>query len=1146
MALNGFGRSHKEVIKLLEKYYCWRGTLKEYIEMVCNKQGTCIEERAKILDIRFMEYQRLLSDCVITCTCSEQLLPDFVKFCNAHRSQLNAPQMNLNLKVMEKSSQRIEPCVSTPIWDFLLSIIGTDLMLHIFETLSLFIKMPKGCLLQLCGVPVQKLTQRNCQHEADYFLFQDLQKTRDIITLKRNRETYTSSNLSPMLDSLCHSKINESSTKNTRFTALKRKHKVAFSSLSSGQSNSPLHPNSSLQADNYISNLANQENPSKRQKTFHQHQILMKSQAVLAEDSSFQQQRYGIEHCSLQKKKESSQDPSHKAYNVSRTGSLENENKCVFINLKDCASKPLFWRSLVSTDVGSKATNSNSKTNENISEMRKRLHEENFPGEAEFNLSCKKQMRKSDDNENQVLSGNLKKTEIIRQQYSKAFDLNARLKAMTSMCDSSSSDLDGETIASRLMYFILTKSSQDINNVRKEFQANRSSIRSDPDKTINDSSRTERGCRSRPTLKSKKGKELKDSIIILDDSDESVFGSKKTRHGLKSKQSSLRRKYFSGGKKRQNNLEDLSADPVKLAYDCSRTKDSLTRNKKPVKKQEKEVLDLIIVDDDSDESIYDCSGSLIASQDNGDKSVYNSSRSDQSLSKQMSENEIAGKLQDPFIVLDDSDDESCDSDETKYDSRSPEHGSQNKQAPENQKEEDLENSIVILDDYDKSYDSDKTTYDSSTPDHGLKIKQLPKNQKEEDLENSLVILDDYDKSEDSGKTTYDSSTSDHGLKIKQLPENHKEEKLLDSVTDQTDFAEINDSSRTKHDLKSKQDAFVMQTDPIATTFDSSRTKHGLKSKQVSENEKERELVGPFIFQDKLEAMNCLKRNQIPEHIQEKEEDRQKSILTKTARNVPSQNQRILTATSATENRTNAVAICGASAEKRAKTISFFLSNVMYSSHISEQLKARHILNNVKDSNKGARELAVCIFFEPKPKAAKTQSFADKGKENNNRYAKYKNKVGGWLDQYTKNRDKTRGCLDKYGKDKNKARGWLNTTAVGNNDQRRGGLDKTVVDDIEQEPKEPKLPRNLQRSLTILRDFIHKFKNFELGTVLRKICPRAKATKIHKKICRKFRINRRLTSKFSNTTGFNAGQKIYYRSALLDYTPPRKVCTYRSV
>eukprot|EP00794_Sanderia_malayensis_P007418 gene7418-8238_t len=179
--------SHKVVLQLLKEFYSWQGTLKEYLQHFVHVQNVDLERQCAILNEDCKEYSELLANTIVTCERSEDLVPksgvSFSVFCHldeiiykvigdfCKRNKQRDHVLSIGCSLIRPESkyrvanQNYEcsfpnsnvSFISTSAWEHLFNNIGCDMMVHLLSKLSLFLKMPNGCLVQLSGRPVERI-----------------------------------------------------------------------------------------------------------------------------------------------------------------------------------------------------------------------------------------------------------------------------------------------------------------------------------------------------------------------------------------------------------------------------------------------------------------------------------------------------------------------------------------------------------------------------------------------------------------------------------------------------------------------------------------------------------------------------------------------------------------------------------------------------------------------------------------------------------------------------------------------------------------------------------------------------------------------------------------------------------------------------
>ena len=181
-------KQHGPVIDLLDEFYCWKSTLKEYLQYVFMTYNIDQEKQDDILRVNDIKYVELLEETIIACNCSVPVVPGRLDLFSVYGTQTD-----LLYKIIENRCKNSRPeehvislgnslaghdsknghminsfivqcdypnsmftVLSLHVWKLLMEKIGCDLMFYILDRMSLFSKMPKGCLVQICGkiVPI--------------------------------------------------------------------------------------------------------------------------------------------------------------------------------------------------------------------------------------------------------------------------------------------------------------------------------------------------------------------------------------------------------------------------------------------------------------------------------------------------------------------------------------------------------------------------------------------------------------------------------------------------------------------------------------------------------------------------------------------------------------------------------------------------------------------------------------------------------------------------------------------------------------------------------------------------------------------------------------------------------------------------------
>lgn len=189
-------KQHGPVIDLLDEFYCWKGTLKEYLQYVFMMYNIDQEQQDNVFKENDIKYAELLQDTIVACNCNVPVVPDKLDLFSVYLKQTD-----LLYKIIENRCKNSRPeehvislgtslighdsknehminslivqsdypnsmftVLSLTLWKLLLKKIGCDLMFYILDRMSLFAKMPKGCLVQICGKIVPSLEPKTSDH----------------------------------------------------------------------------------------------------------------------------------------------------------------------------------------------------------------------------------------------------------------------------------------------------------------------------------------------------------------------------------------------------------------------------------------------------------------------------------------------------------------------------------------------------------------------------------------------------------------------------------------------------------------------------------------------------------------------------------------------------------------------------------------------------------------------------------------------------------------------------------------------------------------------------------------------------------------------------------------------------------------------
>ena len=189
-------KQHRSVLELLDQFYCWKSTLREYLEYVFLLNNVDEKSRKAIFNDDSNGFKKLLNDTIICCGCDVDVIPVALKlfdtFCYQHELVKRVIEVNCRKKkeaehvlsrgfsTCKHDSKRerlpdsfgiqidhpntITSYICSEIWKDLCARIGCDLMLHILQNMSLFHKMERNNLYQVTGTIVDKSKVKDRNH----------------------------------------------------------------------------------------------------------------------------------------------------------------------------------------------------------------------------------------------------------------------------------------------------------------------------------------------------------------------------------------------------------------------------------------------------------------------------------------------------------------------------------------------------------------------------------------------------------------------------------------------------------------------------------------------------------------------------------------------------------------------------------------------------------------------------------------------------------------------------------------------------------------------------------------------------------------------------------------------------------------------
>ena len=192
-------KDYRSVLELLDRFYCWKSTLREYFEFVFLIHS--VNEKS-LKDIFKDENNRLdyvLDGTIICCGCDVDVIPRALKLfdsfcyqkdlvrrvveakCQSRTQMENVISRGFSLCKHDSKRERLfgsnaiqidHPNTMTSymcseVWEVLCARVGSDLMLHILQNMSMFHGVSKSNLLQVTGTVVDKSKMLSDNHKCN-------------------------------------------------------------------------------------------------------------------------------------------------------------------------------------------------------------------------------------------------------------------------------------------------------------------------------------------------------------------------------------------------------------------------------------------------------------------------------------------------------------------------------------------------------------------------------------------------------------------------------------------------------------------------------------------------------------------------------------------------------------------------------------------------------------------------------------------------------------------------------------------------------------------------------------------------------------------------------------------------------------------
>ena len=192
-------KGHRSVIELLDRFYCWKSTLREYFEFVFFIHNVNERSRSEIFKDENNRLDYVLDGTIICCGCDVDVIPRALKLfdsfcyqqdlvrrvvetkCQSRTQMENVISRGFSLCKHDSARERLfgsngiqidHPNTMTSymcseIWGDLCSRVGSDLMLHILQNMSMFHKMSRSNLLQVTGTVFDKSKMLSDNHKCN-------------------------------------------------------------------------------------------------------------------------------------------------------------------------------------------------------------------------------------------------------------------------------------------------------------------------------------------------------------------------------------------------------------------------------------------------------------------------------------------------------------------------------------------------------------------------------------------------------------------------------------------------------------------------------------------------------------------------------------------------------------------------------------------------------------------------------------------------------------------------------------------------------------------------------------------------------------------------------------------------------------------
>ena len=192
-------KQYRSVLELLDRFYCWKSTLREYLEYVFLLNNIDEKSRKAVFSDDSNRFDALLDGTIICCGCDVDVVPRaltlFDAFCyqdelvkrvievNCRKGQEAENVLSRGFSMFKHDSKRkrlpgsfgvqidhpntVTSYICSEIWQDFCTRIGCDLMLHILQNMSLFHKMARNNLFQVTGTIVDKSKVKARNHSCN-------------------------------------------------------------------------------------------------------------------------------------------------------------------------------------------------------------------------------------------------------------------------------------------------------------------------------------------------------------------------------------------------------------------------------------------------------------------------------------------------------------------------------------------------------------------------------------------------------------------------------------------------------------------------------------------------------------------------------------------------------------------------------------------------------------------------------------------------------------------------------------------------------------------------------------------------------------------------------------------------------------------